>query len=141
MTMFRMPIFTWNIFVTSLLILMTFPVLTAAGAMLFFDRHFDAHIFDAAYGGVPVLWQHLFWWFGHPEVVHPRPAVLRRVHRDLRRVLPPAGVRLQGRSSSPRWPSGSCRSGVWAHHMFTTGAVLLPFFCVHDHAHRRADRA
>ena len=68
MTMFRMPIFTWNIFVTSLLILMTFPVLTAAGAMLFLDRHFDVHIFDAAFGGVPVLWQHLFWWFGHPEV-------------------------------------------------------------------------
>ena len=44
------------------------------------------------------------------------------------------------RSSSPRWPSASCRVGVWAHHMFTTGAVLLPFFSVHDDAHRRADR-
>ncbi|MGI8757369.1 MAG: cytochrome c oxidase subunit I, partial [Acidimicrobiales bacterium] len=68
MTMFRMPIFTWNMLVTSILVLIGFPVLTAAGVMLFADRHFGAHIFDVANGGAPILWQHLFWFFGHPEV-------------------------------------------------------------------------
>src|ERR1700712_5561758 len=67
MTMFRMPIFTWNILVTSILVLMAFPVLAAALFALAADRVFDAHIYDAANGGA-LLWQHLFWFFGHPEV-------------------------------------------------------------------------
>jgi cytochrome c oxidase subunit I len=68
MTMFRMPIFTWNMLVTSVMVLLAFPVLTSALAMLFADRHLDAHIFEVQKGGTPVLWQHLFWFFGHPEV-------------------------------------------------------------------------
>ncbi|MGH2380647.1 MAG: cytochrome c oxidase subunit I, partial [Candidatus Limnocylindria bacterium] len=68
MTMFRLPIFVWNILVTSLLILLTFPVLTAALAMLFLDRTVGASFFDPAAGGSAILWQHLFWFFGHPEV-------------------------------------------------------------------------
>jgi cytochrome c oxidase subunit I len=68
MRMFRMPIFTWNMLVTSILVLIAFPVVTSAGAMLFADRQLDAHIFDVAAGGSAVLWQHLFWFFGHPEV-------------------------------------------------------------------------
>ena len=67
MTMFRMPIFTWNIFVTAILVLIAFPVLTAALFGLLTDRHLGAHVFDPANGGV-ILWQHLFWFFGHPEV-------------------------------------------------------------------------
>src|SRR6185437_9117206 len=67
MTMFRMPIFTWNALVTSILVLMAFPVLAAALFALAADRVFNAHIYDAANGGV-LLWQHLFWFFGHPEV-------------------------------------------------------------------------
>jgi cytochrome c oxidase subunit I len=67
MTMFRMPIFTWNIFVTAILVLVAFPVLTAALLGLLMDRHLGAHVFDPANGGV-ILWQHLFWFFGHPEV-------------------------------------------------------------------------
>ena len=67
MTMFRMPIFTWNMLVTSILVLMAFPVLAAALFALGADRNFGAHIFDAANGGA-ILWQHLFWFFGHPEV-------------------------------------------------------------------------
>ena len=67
MTMFRMPIFTWNILVTSILVLMAFPVLAAALFALGADRVFGAHVYDAANGGV-LLWQHLFWFFGHPEV-------------------------------------------------------------------------
>ena len=129
MTFFRMPIFTWNFFVTSLLILMTFPVLTAAGAMLFLDRHFSFHVFDEAFGGVPVLWQHLFWWFGHPEVY-----IL---------ILPFFGVFTEIFPVFSRRPvfgyKGLCFAtlaigflslGVWAHHMFTTGVVVLSFFSV-----------
>ena len=67
MTMFRMPIFAWNIFVTSLLILLVFPVLAAGLLVLEADRVLGTHILDPATGG-PILWQHLFWFFGHPEV-------------------------------------------------------------------------
>src|SRR4051812_29204629 len=67
MTMFRMPIFTWNILVTSVLVLLAFPILTAALLGLEADRRIGAHVFDPANGGA-ILWQHLFWFFGHPEV-------------------------------------------------------------------------
>src|SRR3954453_8244213 len=67
MTMFRMPIFTWNILVTSILVLIAFPILAGALLMLEADRSLGAHVFEAANGG-PLLWQHLFWFFGHPEV-------------------------------------------------------------------------
>ena len=67
MTMFRMPIFTWNVLLTAVLVLLAFPVLAAALLCLEADRKFGAHVFDAANGG-PLLWQHLFWFFGHPEV-------------------------------------------------------------------------
>jgi cytochrome c oxidase subunit 1 len=67
MTMFRMPIFTWNIFITTILILIAFPVLTAALLGLEADRHLGSHVFDPANGGA-ILWQHMFWFFGHPEV-------------------------------------------------------------------------
>ena len=67
MTMFRMPIFTWNILVTAMLVLIAFPILAGALLVLEADRLLGAHIFDAANGG-PILWQHLFWFFGHPEV-------------------------------------------------------------------------
>jgi cytochrome c oxidase subunit 1 len=67
MTMFRMPIFTWNILLTSVLVLLAFPVLAAALFALEADRRLGAHIFDASNGGA-ILWQNLFWFFGHPEV-------------------------------------------------------------------------
>ena len=67
MTMWRLPIFTWAILVTSVLILIAFPVLTAALFGLASDRHFGSHVFDPANGGA-ILYQHLFWFFGHPEV-------------------------------------------------------------------------
>ena len=68
MTMFRMPILTWNLFLTSFMVLVAFPVLTGALIMLVADRHFGTHFFDPTAGGSPILWQHLFWFFGHPEV-------------------------------------------------------------------------
>ena len=67
MTMFRMPIFVWNTMITSLLVLIAFPVLAGALLSLEADRRLGAHVFDTAHGG-PILWQHLFWFFGHPEV-------------------------------------------------------------------------
>ena len=67
MTMFRMPIFTWNILVTSLLVLLAFPILTAALFGVLADRKLGAQVFEAENGGA-ILWQHLFWFFGHPEV-------------------------------------------------------------------------
>ena len=67
MTMWRMPIFTWNTLITSILVLMAFPPLAAALFAVGADRRFGAHIFDPENGGA-ILWQHLFWFFGHPEV-------------------------------------------------------------------------
>src|SRR5215204_4372598 len=67
MTMFRMPIFTWNTLVTAILVLFAFPILTAALMALLSDRQLGSHVFDPENGG-PILFQHLFWYFGHPEV-------------------------------------------------------------------------
>ncbi|WP_142001664.1 cytochrome c oxidase subunit I [Amycolatopsis cihanbeyliensis] len=126
MTMWRMPIFTWNILFTSVLILAAFPILTAALFGLLADRHLGAHVFDPANGGA-ILWQHLFWFFGHPEVyivalpyfgiVSEIVPVFSRKPLFGYKALVWATVAITGLSFS-----------VWAHHMFATGAVLLPFF-------------
>ena len=139
MTMFRMPIFTWNILVTAFLILLAFPVLTAALFGLAADRHLGAHVFDPANGGrdpvaAPVLV------LRPPRGLHRRAAVLRHHHRDHPGLQPQAAVRLQGHGRSPPSRSPRCRSAVWAHHMFATGAVLLPFFSLLTLPDRGADR-
>jgi cytochrome c oxidase subunit I len=127
MTMFRMPIFTWNMLVVSTMILLAFPVLTAALAMLFADRHLDAHIFEVEKGGTPVLWQHMFWFFGHPEVyiiALPFFGVVTEIFPVFSRrpVFGYNGIILATLAI------GGLSVGVWAHHMFATGVVLLPFF-------------
>src|SRR5699024_11168464 len=68
MTYMRMPLFTWATFITSVLILFAFPALTVILFLLMFDRMFGSVFFDVALGGISVIWQHLFWIFGHPEV-------------------------------------------------------------------------
>jgi cytochrome c oxidase subunit 1 len=113
--------------VTSFLVLLTFPVLTAALAMLYADRHLGAHIFDPNGGGSPILWQHLFWFFGHPEVyilVLPYFGVITDILPTFSR-KPVFGYK--GMVFATLAIAG-LSMGVWAHHMFTTGAVLLPFF-------------
>ena len=131
MTMFRMPIFTWNILVTSFMMLLAFPVLTSAIALLYADRHIGSHFFDAtaASSGVPVLWQHLFWFFGHPEVyivALPFFGVVSEVIPvfSRKRVFGYRGFVFATLAIA------ALSTAVWAHHMFTTGVVSLPFFSV-----------
>ncbi|SHE51841.1 aa3-type cytochrome oxidase subunit I [Streptoalloteichus hindustanus] len=126
MTMFRMPVFTWNILVTSLMVLLAFPVLTAALFALLADRHLGAHAFDPANGGA-ILWQHLFWFFGHPEVyivALPFFGIVTEVIPVFSR-KPIFGYKMLVVAT---WAIAALSMIVWAHHMFATGAVLLPFF-------------
>lgn len=126
MTMFRMPIFTWNVLFTSILVLMAFPVLAAALLALEADRRFGAQVFAPANGGA-LLWQHLFWFFGHPEVyiiALPFFGIITEIIPVFARkpifgyaTLVAATMTITGLSVV-----------VWAHHMFATGAVLLPYF-------------
>ena len=126
MTMFRMPVFTWNMLVTSVLVLLAFPTFAAALAGLAFDRLFGGHVFDPATGGA-VLWQHLFWFFGHPEVyivALPFFGIVSEIFPVFSRkpifgykglIFATLGI-------------AALSITVWAHHMYATGAVLLPFF-------------
>ncbi|MBT1544949.1 cytochrome c oxidase subunit I [Curtobacterium sp. MCPF17_003] len=126
LTMFRMSIFTWNTLVTALLVLMAFPVLATALFGLGLDRVFDAQIFNPANGGA-LLWQHLFWFFGHPEVyiiALPFFGIVSEVFPVFSRkpifgykTLVYATISIAALSIT-----------VWAHHMYVTGGVLLPWF-------------
>ncbi|MCC5579143.1 cytochrome c oxidase subunit I [Microtetraspora sp. AC03309] len=126
MTMFRMPMFTWNILLTSILVLLAFPVLAAALLALEADRKLGAHIFDSATGGA-MLWQHLFWFFGHPEVyiiALPFFGIITEVIPVFSRKPIFGYIGLVGATIAIAGLSVT----VWAHHMFVTGQVLLPFF-------------
>ncbi|PZE29974.1 MULTISPECIES: cytochrome c oxidase subunit I [unclassified Curtobacterium] len=126
MTMFRMSIFTWNTLITALLVLMAFPVLAAALFGLGLDRVFGAQVFNPANGGA-LLWQHLFWFFGHPEVyiiALPFFGIVSEVFPVFSRkpifgykTLVYATITIAALSVT-----------VWAHHMYVTGGVLLPWF-------------
>ncbi|HEV8087062.1 MAG TPA: cytochrome c oxidase subunit I [Actinomycetota bacterium] len=129
MTMMRMPIFTWSILATSLLVVLAAPVLTAGLLMVFSDRQLGTVFFDPSRGGVALLWQNLFWFFGHPEVYML--------------ILGAWGVVTEIIAVFSGKPIFSYRGvvlafllitalsfSVWAHHMFATGAVELPFFSI-----------
>ena len=126
MTMFRMPIFVWNALVTSMLILLAFPILTAALMALLADRNLGAVVYSDEMGG-PMLWQHLFWFFGHPEVyiiALPFFGIVTEIIPVFSR-KPLFGYKgMVGATMM----IGFLSLAVWAHHMYATGAVLLPFF-------------
>src|SRR5262249_62138110 len=120
MTYFRMPLTVWSLFITAILLLLALPVLTAALAMLLFDRTLGTSFFLPEGGGAPLLWQHVFWFFGHPEVY-----VL---------VLPAMGVTSELLSTFSRKPIFGYHAMafsmiaiaflswiVWGHHMFISG--------------------
>ena len=120
MTLMRMPVFVWMTLVTSFLIILAFPVITVGLIELLFDRTFGTSFFDPSGGGDPVLWQHLFWVFGHPEVyilILPAMGIISEVLPTFSRkplfgypVIVLSGVII-----------GFMGWGVWSHHMFTVG--------------------
>lgn len=127
MTMFRMSVFTWNTLITSIIILLIFPVLAAAAFGLIFDRIFGSQVYTGEGGAI--VWQHLFWFFGHPEVyviALPFFGIVSEVFPVFSRkpifgykTLVYATISISALSMT-----------VWAHHMYVTGSALLPFFAL-----------
>ena len=129
MTLFRMPVLVWTVLVTSVLVLMATPVITSALIMLFIDRNYGGSFFDPSAGGDAILYQNIFWFYSHPAVyvmVLPAMGMVSEILPVFSRkplfgykafVFATAGI-------------GALGFSVWAHHMFTSGAVYLPFFSI-----------
>ncbi|MDQ4024652.1 MAG: cbb3-type cytochrome c oxidase subunit I, partial [Actinomycetota bacterium] len=120
MTLMRMPVFIWMVLVTSFLLLFAMPVIAVALFQLMFDRVFLANFFNPSAGGDPLLWQHLFWLFGHPEVyimILPAMGIVSDVLPTFARkpIFGYAAIVFAGAAI------GFMGWGVWAHHMFATG--------------------
>ncbi len=127
MTLFRMPIMVWTVLVTSVLGLLATPVLTSALIMLFIDRNYGGAFFDPRNGGDAILYQNVFWFYSHPAVyimVLPAMGIISEVLPVFSR-KPLFGYKAFVFATAA---IGALGFSVWAHHMFTTGAVYLPFF-------------
>jgi cytochrome c oxidase subunit I len=120
MTLNRMPLFTWMTLVTSFLLLFALPSLSAASILLLLDRHLGTHFYQAAYGGDPLLWQHLFWSFGHPEVY----ILILPVFGMVSEIIPVFSRKPLFGYTFVAWSGvaiGFLSFTVWAHHMFAVG--------------------
>ncbi|HEX9594374.1 MAG TPA: cytochrome c oxidase subunit I [bacterium] len=120
MTFMRMPLFVWTILVTAILILLAFPALTVGLILLLMDRFYGTHFYDATVGATPLLWQHLFWLFGHPEVyilALPAFGIVSEVIPVFSR-KPLFGYPMMAYSTAL---IGFLSYGVWGHHMFAVG--------------------
>jgi len=120
MTMMRLPVFTWMTLVTAFLIILAFPAITIALVELMMDRLFGTNFFEVSNGGMPILWTHLFWVFGHPEVyilILPGMGVISEILPTFSR-KPLFGYPIVVFSGAS---IGFLGFGVWSHHMFTTG--------------------
>jgi cytochrome c oxidase subunit I len=123
LTINRMPLFTWMTLITSFLLLFAIPSLTAASAMLFLDRHLGTHFYQYAFGGDPLLWQHLFWSFGHPEVY----ILILPAFGIASEVLPVFSRKPIFGYTFVAWSGvaiGFLSFTVWAHHMFAVGLPI-----------------
>jgi cytochrome c oxidase subunit 1 len=126
MTMFRMPLFSWNVLITSVLVLMAFPPLAAALLALGADRRLGAEVFEPQNGGA-LLWQHLFWFFGHPEVY----IIALPFFGIISEILPVFSRKPIFGYKGLVFATiaiAALSVAVWAHHMYVTGQVALPFF-------------
>jgi len=120
MTMMRLPVFTWMTLFTSFLIILSFPAITIALVELMMDRLFGTNFFEVSNGGLPILWQHLFWIFGHPEVyilILPAMGIISEILPTFSR-KPLFGYPIVVFSGAS---IGLLGFGVWSHHMFTSG--------------------
>jgi cytochrome c oxidase subunit 1 len=127
MTLLRMPIFVWTMLVTSVLVLFATPVLASGLIMLFIDRNYGGNFFDPATGGIAVLYQNVFWFYSHPAVyimVLPAMGIISEILPVFSR-KPLFGFKAFIFATAA---IGALGFSVWAHHMFTTGSVFLPFF-------------
>jgi cytochrome c oxidase subunit 1 len=129
MTLMRMPLFTWTTFITSILLVLAFPVIAIALVEIMFDRLFATNFFNVPGGGDPILWQHLFWVFGHPEVyilILPAMGIVSEIIPVFSR-KPLFGYPFMVYAVAS---IGFLSFTVWAHHMFTTGLapVAISFF-------------
>ena len=137
----RLPLFVWTILVYAILLILALPVIAAAVTLLLTDRHFGTHFYDPSQGGSPLLWQHLFWFFGHPEVyimVLPGFGIISEVLPVFAR-KPIFGYKAIAAATVVIAFLGLL---VWAHHMFATPspAVVLRLLHARLVPDRRADR-